>query len=64
MNEEMKKLLSNPTMTISEAGKVFGMCRNKAYAAAAKGEIPTIKFGGSLRVPTAVVRKQLGLEAA
>jgi excisionase family DNA binding protein len=64
MNEEMKKLLSNPTMTVSEAGKVFGMCRNTAYAAAAKGEIPTIKIGRSLKVPTALVRKQLGLEAA
>ena len=64
MNEEMAKLLSNPTLTIAEAGKIFGMCRNAAYAAAAKGEIPTIRIGRLLKVPTAVVRKQLGLESA
>jgi hypothetical protein len=61
MNEEMAKLLSNPTLTIAEAGKIFGMCRNTAYAAAARGDIPTIKIGRLLKVPTAMLRKQLGL---
>jgi hypothetical protein len=64
MNEEMKQLLSKPVLTVAEAGKVYGMCRNAAYAAAGKGDIPTIRIGKLLKVPTAVLRKQLGMEAA
>ena len=64
MNEDMKLLLGKPVLTIEEAGRVFGMCRNAAYAAAKRGDIPTIRLGTLLKVPTAVLRKQLGLEAA
>jgi hypothetical protein len=40
------------TMTVPEAGKrYFALSRNAAYAAAARGEIPTIKIGRLLRVP-------------
>jgi excisionase family DNA binding protein len=37
--------------TIPEAGKRLKIGRNQAYAAAKRGEIPTIKIGRSLRVP-------------
>lgn len=40
------------TMSIPEAGKrYFGLSRNGSYAAAERGEIPTIKVGRLLRVP-------------
>jgi hypothetical protein len=40
------------TLSVPEAGKrYFGLCRNAAYDAAARGEIPTIKIGRLLRVP-------------
>jgi hypothetical protein len=40
------------TISVPEAGmKYFGLCRNAAYDAAARGEIPTIKVGRLLRVP-------------
>jgi hypothetical protein len=65
MNEEMKQLLSKPVLTIPEAGKVLGMCRNNAYAAARSGHIPTIQVSEKLqRVPSAALRKMLGVEAA
>jgi hypothetical protein len=65
MNEEVRKMLSNPTTTVEKAGRLcYGLCRNTAYAAAAKGEIPTIRIGRLLKVPTAALRAQLGLEAA
>lgn len=42
------------TMSIPEAGKrYFGLSRNGSYAAAERGEIPTIKVGRLLRVPFA-----------
>ncbi|MGL3108897.1 helix-turn-helix domain-containing protein [Bradyrhizobium sp. BR 1432] len=41
------------TITVPEAGRMVGLTRNAAYAAAQRGEIPTLRFGGLLRVPIA-----------
>jgi hypothetical protein len=39
-------------MSVPDAGReYFGLSRNASYAAAARGEIPTIKIGKLLRVP-------------
>lgn len=65
MNEELRTLLSRPTATVPDVGRVcFGLCRNASYAAAKTGDIPTIKIGKGLFVPTAALRKQLQIEAA
>jgi hypothetical protein len=48
------------TMSVPEAGKrYFGLCRNAAYDAAARGEIPTIKIGRLLRVPVRALEQML-----
>ena len=48
------------TLTIPEAGRVyFGLCRNAAYAAAKRGEIPTIRIGKLLRVPVRALEQKL-----
>jgi hypothetical protein len=36
---------------VVEAGKMLGLGRSAAYAAAARGQIPTLKFGRKLVVP-------------
>jgi hypothetical protein len=66
MNEELKALLSQPTASIPDVGRIcFGLSRNGSYAAAADGGFPTIKVGKKTqRVPTAALRKMLGLEVA
>jgi hypothetical protein len=65
MNEELRILLSRPTATVPDVGRIcFGLSRNGAYNAAKAGGIPTIKVGGQYFVPTAALRKQLGIEAA
>ena len=65
MNDEVKRLLSRPTADVPEVGMViYGLCRNASYAAARRGEIPTIKIGGRIKVPTAAIRQQLGLKDA
>lgn len=43
----MEKLLLRP----SEAAEAIGVGRSKAYALIASGELPSIKIGGSVRVP-------------
>ena len=48
------------TMTIPEAGKTyFNLSRNGSYAAAKRGDIPTIKIGKLLRVPVRALEQQL-----
>jgi Helix-turn-helix domain len=45
------------TLTIPEAGKTyFGLSRNAAYAAAKRGDIPTIRL---LRVPVRALEQML-----
>jgi len=44
----------------SRAGRrYFGLSRNAAYAAAERGEIPTVKIGRLLRVPIKAVEQML-----
>ncbi|MBO1417406.1 helix-turn-helix domain-containing protein [Streptomyces sp. FH025] len=52
-----------PTMTVPEAGRLFGLERAASYNAARRGDIPTITVGRRLLVPTAKLRVLLGLDA-
>ena len=52
-----------PLMTIEEAGwRAYGIARAASYAAASRGEIPTILQGRRKLVPTALMRRRLGLD--
>ncbi len=49
----MKDLESWPaTVSVPEAGALLGICRASAYDAARRGDIPTIRIGRRVRVPT------------
>jgi hypothetical protein len=40
------------TLSVPDAGKTyFGLCRAGSYAAAARGELPTVRIGRRIRVP-------------
>ena len=47
-------------MTIEEAGEMLGLSRSSAYRAAARGELPTLRFGRRLVVPTRRLLALLG----
>lgn len=47
------------TTTIEATAEVLGISRNSAYAAAKRGEIPTIKIGRLLLVPVAALDRLL-----
>ena len=49
------------TQTISEAAKELGIGKNQAYAAARRGEIPTIRIGNRILVLREPFRRLLGL---
>ena len=48
----MDELRARPTVTVPEAGQVLNLGKNSSYAAAKRGDIPTIRIGGKLVVPT------------
>jgi hypothetical protein len=52
------------TTSVPEAGKLLGIGRNAAYEAARRADIPTIKIGKRVVVPTALLKRMLGLEPA
>ena len=59
----MKEVEFPLTLSVPAAGKkYYDLSRNASYAAAARGDIPTIRVGKLLRVP--VVRMERKLEGA
>lgn len=51
-----------PTITVEHAGKILGISRRSAYRAANRGEIPTLRIGRRLLVPSAKLLALLGLD--
>ena len=47
------------TFTVEEAAKILGLGRSGAYEAARRGDIPTIRIGKRLLVPTAALERML-----
>jgi excisionase family DNA binding protein len=53
------------TISVPDAGKrYFGMSRGASYAAAERGEIPTVRIGRLLRVPVKAMDALLESAAA
>lgn len=47
------------TYLVPEAGEMIGLTRNASYAAAKRGDIPTIRIGKLIRVPKAAFEQLL-----
>ena len=61
--DEIRKLLNeNAAVSLADAGKVLGLIRGSTYAAAANGDIKTLRLGRLLKVPTAWLREKLDLK--
>jgi hypothetical protein len=61
--EWLQEILAEPTTTVPQAGRALGIKgRNQSYEAARRGEIKTMRFGRTLRVPTAWLRRRLMLD--
>lgn len=51
-----------PTMSPQEAAPWLGVHFNSLYRAVGRGEIPSLRVGGSIRIPTAWVLRCLQLD--
>jgi excisionase family DNA binding protein len=54
--------IQTPTMTVEEVAELLGTGRTATYDAVHRGEIPCIKVGRKLVIPTAAVRRLLELD--
>jgi excisionase family DNA binding protein len=59
MKPEFERILEEPTTSVIEAGLVLGLARNTAYEAVRRGELPVLRFGNRMRVPTIILRKMI-----
>jgi hypothetical protein len=59
----VREILSKPTATVPQAVRALGIGKSAGYEAARTGQIPTLRFGRRLVVPTAWLRQQLGIES-
>lgn len=58
----LEDALKQPTISVPDAGRLFyGLSRNGSYEAAKRGDLPTVKIGGRIRVPVAPLAEQLGI---
>jgi hypothetical protein len=51
-----------PTMRVDEVKDVFQISRGAAYEAVKTGDIPSIRIGGRIVIPTSWVRRALQLD--
>ena len=49
---------------VPEAGALLGLTRNGSYDAAKRGDIPTIRIGGLIKVPKAAFHRMIEHPAA
>ena len=49
-------------LSVEHGGQLFGLGRTAAYEAVQRGELPVLRFGRRLVVPTARLLAMLGLE--
>jgi hypothetical protein len=60
---EAREILAKPTCSVDEFAKIFEISRNPAYDAVKRGDVPSVRFNGRIRLPTAPLRQMLGLAA-
>ena len=53
---------TKPTLSVDEFAVVAGISRSTAFAAVHSGDVPSLRFGKRIRIPTAAVRRMLDLD--
>ncbi|WP_202638839.1 helix-turn-helix domain-containing protein [Bailinhaonella thermotolerans] len=55
-------LPNRPTMSVAEVAAVLGITRDGAYDAVRRGDIPSLRIGRKILIPTARLAALLGIE--
>ncbi len=63
MKDELKQTLFRETVVkVEVAGHALGLGKSAIYNAVKRGDLPVVRIGGALRVPTAWLRRTLHLD--
>ena len=57
--DETNSNRTRQTMTVEEAAAILGISRAKAYECARTGELPSIRFGRRVLIPSAALARLL-----
>ncbi|MFE9328563.1 helix-turn-helix domain-containing protein [Nocardia sp. NPDC052278] len=60
----LQHLLNEPTVSVPDAARLLGVGRSTVYAAVKSGEVPAIRVGNRVRIPSRWIRQMLQLQAA
>ncbi|WP_406603558.1 helix-turn-helix domain-containing protein [Nocardia aurantia] len=60
----LDRLLNEPTVSVPEAAHLLGIGRSTLYAAAKSGNIPAIRIGGRVRIPSIWLLQSLQILSA
>lgn len=58
----LPKATEQPTTRVEEAARALGISRSAAYEGVRRGEIPSIRIGHRIVIPTAALRRMLELD--
>ncbi len=58
---ELPDPLEEPTVDVERAGRILGISRGSAYEGVRTGDLPSIRVGRRILVPTAKLLEMLGL---
>lgn len=58
----LERLLNEPTVSVPDAAQLLGVGRSTIYAAAHSGEIPAVRIGNRVRIPTIWLRRLLQIQ--
>ncbi|RMI28412.1 helix-turn-helix domain-containing protein [Nocardia stercoris] len=60
--DALRRLLNEPTISIPDAARLLGIGRSTLYAAVKSGELPAIRVGNRVRIPSKSIRRILQVE--
>ncbi|MRH92592.1 helix-turn-helix domain-containing protein [Nocardia sp. SYP-A9097] len=60
--EALRRLLVEPTISIPDAARILGIGRSTVYAAVKLGELPAIRVGHRVRIPSKWIREALRVD--
>ncbi|MET9492516.1 helix-turn-helix domain-containing protein [Nocardia sp. NPDC006630] len=60
--EALRRLLAEPTISIPDAARLLGIGRSTVYAAVKSGEVPAIRVGHRVRIPSTWIREALRVD--
>jgi excisionase family DNA binding protein len=62
VEEALQALMKRPAVTVEHAATLLKMSRGGAYNAVENGDLPSIRIGRVIRIPSAALRKKLQIE--